>query len=949
MTTSYTTISRSLIRGILFAAVLCLLFAGSAGAVPYLNIDVYSDILPEYPADAVFTFSSTESTDLKVNYGDGTAELSLDASSKTLSHTYNSPGTYTVWLNATSNGEKISTTKKVVVLPYRAGGTITITSDETSYYILEKFTLSGVNTYGDNVRVYIAGTNIDPTEVTGGAVSVVEGKWSVVVDTFDFMSSNNKKIDVGTYNFYVVSGEDRIQSLTELENKKYAYIQISLKQPQITITSSPSGVSTGSSVVFSGFAYGAEEIVYYIFNNEEMVTGTAFVSQVDYTYQIEVSTTGFESGDYRVVIQHPMYDKEFNVYPDSIGNGDYEFYLKPSNSQQSASVIFDTKERDFLRLAQALCDALNSQKIDDLHDDVTFIYLNPSDSNTGFISITNSGMNHVENEIYFDGVNTAADYVYLYLKTPAGTLTCLTENPILSKDMHWEVTTSLPRFTELGIYEFYAVSSDSSTSPAVSEITKGEYAVWEFENTVAASVVSDVAENPDVNAYVVAKNKEASIYGNTEDTLLVQYWILGTNYVDVGTVTTNSKGEFNIPIDTSNPNMSSGQYFVVIQHPGDDTVFNVGHLTVDNGNSYVVMNEGGSYNVPSYSVLFSLFDRQIQNACQALCDVFDNVNVDDTYTSLSFFVVNKDDSGGGTKPEPTEIYSNIVITPSGSLEAGQSVTGSLKMMIPGGLMGDNDKVTISSPLTNFKLNTDILRGGEIVVNDYQSSTISGFMLGSSSNLILEITFSGVVSEESKGKYINVIQIETTVPGFETYTSPKQPVAPLLEGYEVMNLNEGWNFISFPKYLDASCDTASELLGSLDTDGISPLGYDAKTGWYVLKADTRMKPLDGYWVYTKEDTDLPLKYSTAVNTPPSKSVYKGWNAVGLSAEKTMTAKSAFSNLEWVRCLSWDVEQSKWGTVIVNGGSSENSEELKLELGSGNWLYVEADGIYLGNTA
>ena len=64
---------------------------------------------------------------------------------------------------------------------------------------------------------------------------------------------------------------------------------------------------------------------------------------------------------------------------------------------------------------------------------------------------------------------------------------------------------------------------------------------------------------------------------------------------------------------------------------------------------------------------------------------------------------------------------------------------------------------------------------------------------------------------------------------------------------------------------------------------------------------------------------------------------------------MTAKSAFSNLEWVRCLSWDVEQSKWGTVIVNGGSSENSEELKLELGSGNWLYVEADGTYLGNTA
>ena len=64
---------------------------------------------------------------------------------------------------------------------------------------------------------------------------------------------------------------------------------------------------------------------------------------------------------------------------------------------------------------------------------------------------------------------------------------------------------------------------------------------------------------------------------------------------------------------------------------------------------------------------------------------------------------------------------------------------------------------------------------------------------------------------------------------------------------------------------------------------------------------------------------------------------------------MTAKSAFANLNWVRCLPWDVMDGNWGTVIVKGGSAENSEELKLTLGSGNWLYVEADGTYTGNTA
>ena len=44
MKTSHTTISRSLIRGILFAAVLCMLFAGSAGAENLGTFFVYQDV-----------------------------------------------------------------------------------------------------------------------------------------------------------------------------------------------------------------------------------------------------------------------------------------------------------------------------------------------------------------------------------------------------------------------------------------------------------------------------------------------------------------------------------------------------------------------------------------------------------------------------------------------------------------------------------------------------------------------------------------------------------------------------------------------------------------------------------------------------------------------------------------------------------------------------------------
>ena len=97
MNTPHTTISHSLIRGILFAAILCLLFTGTAGAddSPYLNINVPTTIFPEYPATAVFTFSSSGCTDLKVNYGDGTGEVELTATSQTVTHTYTQPGTST--------------------------------------------------------------------------------------------------------------------------------------------------------------------------------------------------------------------------------------------------------------------------------------------------------------------------------------------------------------------------------------------------------------------------------------------------------------------------------------------------------------------------------------------------------------------------------------------------------------------------------------------------------------------------------------------------------------------------------------------------------------------------------------------------------------------------------------------------------------------------------------
>ena len=64
--------------------------------------------------------------------------------------------------------------------------------------------------------------------------------------------------------------------------------------------------------------------------------------------------------------------------------------------------------------------------------------------------------------------------------------------------------------------------------------------------------------------------------------------------------------------------------------------------------------------------------------------------------------------------------SDSVITPSGALTPGQTVTATMTIKITGGSLTDSDKITFSTPLSNPKWSTDIYKGGEVSVNDYES-------------------------------------------------------------------------------------------------------------------------------------------------------------------------------------------------------------------------------------
>ena len=166
----------------------------------------------------------------------------------------------------------------------------------------------------------------------------------------------------------------------------------------------------------------------------------------------------------------------------------------------------------------------------------------------------------------------------------------------------------------------------------------------------------------------------------------------------------------------------------------------------------------------------------------------------------------------------------------------------------------------------------------------------------------------------------------------------------------LNLTSGWNFISIPKALDASNATALALFGSLDTAGNAILGYNAETqSWEQVTADTIIKPLSGYWIYANTPVSISLWYDDSGNVSPSKQVYPGWNAVGLSADTDTSASNFFSGLDWRVALPWNCEIGMYDSAIVNGGAGENSPDNLLILGNGCWLYVEEANVLPGLTA
>ncbi|MDV0444466.1 hypothetical protein McpCs1_18790 [Methanocorpusculaceae archaeon Cs1] len=273
----------------------------------------------------------------------------------------------------------------------------------------------------------------------------------------------------------------------------------------------------------------------------------------------------------------------------------------------------------------------------------------------GAVTITASGDGsyYIGDEIKLTGTNTDSSNVYLFLtgqnllengivlkdlpaKVPAYNAT----NPVAVKtDNTWEYKWDTSQIAlDTGAYTIYATSrlTNGKSSTAVGNAVKlsdSEYA------TISVNL-----KQPFLSAVpsgtVIAQGDKLYVRGTAEgkpNNLML--YIFGPNFFEDHSITVEDDGSYEKKIDISS-SMSSNQYFVVVQHPMYNGVFDAVLVKEQNGDYqyFKIQNATTGGSQQASFVVWGNNKLQGSQAADALTKMIDDANIDDIYTKLTFTV-----------------------------------------------------------------------------------------------------------------------------------------------------------------------------------------------------------------------------------------------------------------------------------------------------------------------
>jgi len=264
------------------------------------------------------------------------------------------------------------------------GGAVTITaSGDQSYYRGEEITFYGVNTETGTTYFFIVGPNLSPN---GAQLTSYNPMQTAVIDgeaaTFTSVSVKDGNtwswkwmtatvaLNPGTYTIFAVSHP---RNRNNLAGVRYGAVSIIIKNPFIDASLSQSNLPIGDTMYINGFAAGGptKGVQIWTLGTDYAEIKTIAVRQDgSFQYKIPSETTAkLQSGQYYVVVQHPMQDDQFDI----VKSGNFVQNTKLGPGSENVFPLFNRGSLQGYEAAEALIQALNDPNVDDTYTKLTFL------------------------------------------------------------------------------------------------------------------------------------------------------------------------------------------------------------------------------------------------------------------------------------------------------------------------------------------------------------------------------------------------------------------------------------------------------------------------------------------------------------------------------------------------------------------------------------------------
>jgi len=388
---------------------------------------IWSDV-----AHGTYTLGTTNGVDYRTRLGNGTyvyANVTLDTKgSRTVAFTtsnWTKAQKYTIRVENDFGDATVHNYKSDEVdVKVEKGAVTIVAAGDQSYYLGEEIKFSGTNTETQTTYLFISGPNLgqygaamaqndnNPRahKFSGGVnnrpgvdllvQAAVQGDntWSYKWGTASVA------LDAGTYTIYATSQPSSADA-DQLASVAYGTVSVIIKKPFVSATASQSTVAQGDAVFITGTAQGQPSDgvrIWVLGKNYALIASQSVNSDGSFSYELKKETTKpLYSGQYFIVVQHPMQNNRFDVYPgndngvsttDTTSASYVWTWDQKSDTNAAPSIDFALTGSNSLQgsdAAEALIEAINSANVDDTYTKLQILIENP------VITIDTVGDRHV--------------------------------------------------------------------------------------------------------------------------------------------------------------------------------------------------------------------------------------------------------------------------------------------------------------------------------------------------------------------------------------------------------------------------------------------------------------------------------------------------------------------------------------------------------------------------